>query len=71
MTDYAELIKALRYCESGNNCKNCPYFGIKNPSEKCKKILTISADVIEELQKRVQNYERHEAYERKQRAPFE
>lgn len=50
MTDYTELVEALRYCVSGV-CKNCSYF------EKCKKNGTAmaqlhddAADAIEALQ---------------------
>ena len=50
MSDYAELIKALRHCTdnepSNGDCWNCPYQG-----EKCHALLSDAAAAIEDLQK--------------------
>lgn len=52
MTDYSELVKALRHCTdnepSNGDCWNCPYQG-----EKCHTLLSDAAAAIEELQAEV------------------
>ena len=53
MTDYDELIKALRYCEFGwsaRTCDNCEY-----SKTDCQLLLSDAADAIEELQKTIQD----------------
>lgn len=54
MTDYSELVKALRYCADNAFCNDCPIF------ETCVWMkhggMTMAADAIEALQAEVQSY---------------
>lgn len=52
MTDYTELVKALRLCASQTCCDNCPRFdnGLE-PYECTEKLYTEAAAAIDELQK--------------------
>lgn len=58
MTDYSELVKALRHCTdnepSNGDCWNCPYQG-----EKCHTLLSDAAAAIEELQAEVDEAKQH------------
>ena len=53
MTDYNELVKAMRYCTDhepmNGDCAGCPYDG-----EVCHKMLSDAAAAIEELQAEVE-----------------
>lgn len=52
MTDYSELVKALRHCTdnepSNGDCWNCPYQG-----EKCHTLLSDAAAAIEDMAKHI------------------
>ena len=50
MSDYTELVKALRVCALGSTCEECPYYDMSYESEQCAKITMLAADAIEELQ---------------------
>lgn len=53
MSDYTELVKALRYCVNARNCEKCAY-RINNNSVKCRiKRVEDAAAAIEELQDEV------------------
>ena len=49
MTDYTELIKALRGCVLSKPCDPCPYYDPNGQSIKCATINIAAADAIEEL----------------------
>ena len=68
MTDYTELIKALRCCTSPHGkCEECSYFKIGT----CRMQTQMdAADAIVELRKRIEYYERKETMERERHAPF-
>lgn len=51
MKGYKELVEALRYCASSNECgKECPYWGGEEDCCKISKMETDAAYAIEELQ---------------------
>lgn len=50
MTDYKELVEALRYCVNARNCQKCGY-RLNNNSVKCRiQRVNDAAAAIEELQ---------------------
>ena len=64
MTDYAELVKALRLCMAYEySCPECPYYGGHPDEDGCADILhKDAADAIEELQKDLERSKDFEAF---------
>ena len=52
MTDYTELIKALRVCKAGTDCTCCPMYGEEEADDGVNSFCSArrAADAIEELQ---------------------
>ena len=66
MTDYSELVKALRWCADESICgKKCPHYSVRGDDCNMDAVLHDAAAAIEELQARlceaensVENYKR-------------
>ena len=63
MTDYTDLVKALRWCADESICRDdfsgekCPYYDVRQDSCSMDDVMHDAAAAIEELQQIADNYE--------------